>query len=359
MSRRSRKSIRREPTPKQEGEQIIDAASKAGKHYALDQVESDHFRDWVYDQMLEAEQMRRRDPSSVVPLESPADARKVARNMLQQLEWDTKRQMDQREILELAGATGVFGAGSDDWVRDTYGITRKDVTDTFFDAFDEALQSTSVREWLTDLVLQTKEDMGGNAGVSESRRQTGGGGPVSLSINNELAARLIGTGFNKTIQSPTETWVVHPHNDPGASLIQVQLFKSANLHEWVAWTGQFTNARDRDLAFQVAVARNAIGEHAGRTMRAMDSIRWERSGGGTGWRGTGAGGRTYLLRRAGGADRWNLHIGGVMFGPIDSLDAAKREAERHERAHRSGHADPQTWAESRKRGLGRAAPRRR
>ena len=46
------------------------------------------------EQMVEAERMRAADPSSVLPLETPADARKVARNMLQQLGWDTKRELN-------------------------------------------------------------------------------------------------------------------------------------------------------------------------------------------------------------------------------------------------------------------------
>jgi hypothetical protein len=158
---------RHEPSGHEEGAQILEAATKAGTDYAYEQVGGDHFRDWVYDQMLEAEAMRKRDPSSVIPLETPADAKKVARNMLQQLEWDTKRQLDQREILEMAGAKGGFDAGEER----KYGITNKDVTDAFFEAFDETLKSTSVREWLTDLVLQTKEDMGDKAGVSEARRR--------------------------------------------------------------------------------------------------------------------------------------------------------------------------------------------
>ena len=172
MTRKSSRkpARRREPTPKQEGQQILEAAAKAGTDYAHEQVGSPHFSDWVSDQIAEVEEMRKRDPSSVIPLETPADARKVARNMLQQLEWDTKRQLDSREILEMSGATGVFGAGSDDWVRDTYGITRQDVTSAFFDAFDEQLKSESTRQWLTDEVLTRSEEIRG-VPASKARRQ--------------------------------------------------------------------------------------------------------------------------------------------------------------------------------------------
>ena len=160
MPRKTPKS-RREPTPKQEGEQIIEAADKAGADYANEQVGGDHFRDWVYDQVAEAERMRASNPDSVFPSDTPDGAKRAARNMLQQLEWDTKRQMDQREILELSGATGVFSAGSADWARDTYGITVKDVTDAFFAAFDAELEKPAVRQWLTDLVLEINEDVRG------------------------------------------------------------------------------------------------------------------------------------------------------------------------------------------------------
>ena len=123
----------------EEGQQILEDAEKAGAQYARDQIEGSYFRDWVYEQIAEAEEMRQRDPSSVLPLETPAHARKIARNMLQTLKWDIQRQLDRREMLDLAGAAGVFSAGSRDWVLNTYGITEQDVGGAFFDGFDEAL----------------------------------------------------------------------------------------------------------------------------------------------------------------------------------------------------------------------------
>jgi len=160
---------RREPTPMDEGAAILDAATKAGADYAMEQVGSGHFRDWVYDQMVEAERMRAADPGSVFPSDTPAGAKKAARNMLQQLEWDTKRQMDPREVLDLSGAKGAFESGSAAWVRDTYGITVQDVTGAFFDSFVEELNRPSTREWLTDEVLLQSEELRGS-GVREARR---------------------------------------------------------------------------------------------------------------------------------------------------------------------------------------------
>lgn len=63
-------------------------------------------------------------------------------------------------------------------------------------------------------------------------------------------------------------------------------------------------------------------------------IQWVPSGGGTGWMGPGPSGEVYLLRRAGG-DRWNLHVNGRIYGPFDSLDEAKAEAELHDQHDRS------------------------
>jgi len=158
---KAKRRAAREPTPKQEGEQILVDASKAGTDYAQEQLNGDYFRDWVWEQMVEAERMRQRDPNSVIPLESPADARKVARNMLQQLEWDTKRDMDASTVLELSGAKGVFGSGSADWVRDHYGITYEEVSDAFFGAFDEELKSPNVRQGLADLILENLDEVRG------------------------------------------------------------------------------------------------------------------------------------------------------------------------------------------------------
>ena len=192
---------KREPTPEEEGAQILESAEKAGADYAQEQLNGDHFRDWVWEQMVEAERMRQADPDSVIPLESPSDAKKLARNMLQQLEWDTKRDMDAHVVLELSGANGVFGAGSADWVRDKYGITIEGVSDAFFSAFDEELGSPSVRQWLTDMVLEMNEEVRNGGEVSETRRHqprarveiyAGGASPVYASgwIDSDAAERL-------------------------------------------------------------------------------------------------------------------------------------------------------------------------
>jgi len=78
-------------------------AEAAGERYAEDQVNSDHFMSWVWEQMVEGRRMRRADPKSVIPLDNAADFKRLARNMLQQLMWDTDREMDMHAILAAVG----------------------------------------------------------------------------------------------------------------------------------------------------------------------------------------------------------------------------------------------------------------
>jgi len=75
-------------------------AQAAGEKYAVVQIQTEHFDNWVRDQLIEASKM---PEDQVLPLETPDDARKIARNMLQQLEWDIKRDADVATELESYG----------------------------------------------------------------------------------------------------------------------------------------------------------------------------------------------------------------------------------------------------------------
>jgi hypothetical protein len=92
---------------------------KRGSDYAAEQIASSYFQDWVWEQMVEAERMRQSDPSSVLPIETKAHALKIARNMFQQLTWDTKRELPESK--------------------------------EFFEGFEEMLDSQE--EWLAEMVL--------------------------------------------------------------------------------------------------------------------------------------------------------------------------------------------------------------
>ena len=152
---------------RKDDEQILNAAEKAGIRYANDQLGSDYFMDWVREQVAEAEQMRRDDPSSVMPTETKSQARKVARNMLQQLEWDTKRELN---VLDYVSAGDV---------------KPEEVVKKFYEGFDWALRGDpapgdqKVEDWLADEILTIKEEMSGG-GVREAYgrgRRSGGAVP--------------------------------------------------------------------------------------------------------------------------------------------------------------------------------------
>ncbi len=120
------------------------SAHKAGADYAHEQLAGSYFQDWVWEQMVEAERMRQADPNSVIDASTPAGARKVAKNMLQQLKWDTKRALKESK--------------------------------EFFEGFDEVLQSQSSIDWLADMILDFDKEARGPAGkeAREARRGSRG-----------------------------------------------------------------------------------------------------------------------------------------------------------------------------------------
>lgn len=126
-----------------EDRDILADAELAGEQYANDQITgSDYFMDWVRSQLLEASRL---DPSTVLPLETKSDAMVIARNMLRQLEEDTKRGLDPREIASLIGVEST---------------THEDVKD-FFKGFRSALDES--RDWLADELLFQRRLQGGNS----------------------------------------------------------------------------------------------------------------------------------------------------------------------------------------------------
>ena len=225
------------------------SAESAGAAYAQTQLGSDYFMDWVRDQIHEASQM---PPEDVLPLKTKSDAKKVAGKMLQQLEWDAKKDMRPAEISRLIG--------------DEHG----DVAD-FWEGFHETL--TGAKDWLADEILAIE---GGGGGVEAPRHSDPG--PTSLVIDGGLEARRLKVGGpSKTLSATTETWVVHHQGEPGKSVLQVDIFKPRG-QPWAAWTGNFTRAHDRKIAESVAAARNGSGSvvRAPRTMR--DYIAVDRRG---------------------------------------------------------------------------------
>src|SRR5271166_7198960 len=150
------------------------SARAAGADYAKEQIGSPYFYDWIHEQMAEAEQMRRADPDSVIPSDTPAGARKVAKNMLQQLEWDTKRELNITAVGFEAGDAKEFFAG-----------------------FDEELHKPVTVEWLTDIVLRGSEE----AHEGEVR-ETGRGslpGAVDASLDYAEAKKVRAAAENESM----------------------------------------------------------------------------------------------------------------------------------------------------------------
>lgn len=140
---------------------------KRGERYAEEQITGSYFLEWVYEQMLEASRM---DPSEVLPLDTKSDAQEVARNMLQQLQWDMKR--DTNESAE------------------------------FFRGVSEYFRNPEVVDWLADEVLyRWGEITGSETRVSETtdrgearkivdgairRSQRSGGKVVEIDASGDL-----------------------------------------------------------------------------------------------------------------------------------------------------------------------------
>lgn len=159
---RKKKTSRRVRAKVEDGKQTLKAADTAGADYAHEQISGSYFADWVYDQLANP-------PANPLPLATKADARVVARNMLQQLEWDTKRELEPHTILGLSGAAGGGGARS------------KEVVAAFYKGFDRVLKDPKVVDWLADEILSA----GRHGQVAEAR-----GRRAEPLPNNENRKRL-------------------------------------------------------------------------------------------------------------------------------------------------------------------------
>ncbi len=119
-------------------ERRLSKAEVAGERYATDQIQGDYFMDWVREQLLEASHM---DPRDVLPLRTKDDALEIAKNMFQQLEWDTKRDLKPSDIGPLIGSTN------------------RESIQEFFKGFRHMLDIS--RDWIADELLQIEEDRQG------------------------------------------------------------------------------------------------------------------------------------------------------------------------------------------------------
>ena len=130
---------------RREGQEALRDAKRAGAAYARDQIEGEHFSDYVVQQVYSA---------SVDDLpETKKQATRVAHGMLVDLYHDMERDLRVQDAVRLAGASGLFSFGSADYVRDRYGIDASDVSRAFFDGASSVLFRKNVAEWLGDEVL--------------------------------------------------------------------------------------------------------------------------------------------------------------------------------------------------------------
>lgn len=142
------------------GRKLVLQAETAGILYASSQLDSDYFRDWVADQILEASKM---DPSKVIPLQTDADAQRIARRMLQQLDFDTRRDLKADEIealLKIDRAT-------------------PDVINAFYAGFERGLRNPSTVGWLAEEIFEIKNGIDGGTKTVDAPRTSRRGRRVS------------------------------------------------------------------------------------------------------------------------------------------------------------------------------------
>ena len=127
-----------------------DKAREAGAAYANEQVTSDYFDSWVFDQLHEAYEKlgpekiaRGLDAASVA--RGGKAAEEVAKNMLEQLRWDIERDLDHREITSLLDRANVEDSES------------RAMHQAFWDGLRDALRSRDCRSWLAETVASTAE----------------------------------------------------------------------------------------------------------------------------------------------------------------------------------------------------------
>lgn len=123
----------------------LEKAKRAGEQYAGDQLTSNFFQDWVFDQLREAREMEKKDPGSIAAgFETRTIARSInaskrlARRMLEQLRWDISRDIGGSEVepyLDKAGVEGRIG---------------RDLRDAFSGGVRTTLSSDETATWLAE-----------------------------------------------------------------------------------------------------------------------------------------------------------------------------------------------------------------
>lgn len=133
---------------------LVAAARRAGKEYLLNQIQDTHFSDWIIEQIHQAES----NPEDHWLVNTKADAKKFAKNALQQLGWDFSRDMGMNEILSEAGA----GHMTDEPTE-----VKREIVGAFMEGFNKARESASTISFVADEALLRVEEFREN---KKSRR---------------------------------------------------------------------------------------------------------------------------------------------------------------------------------------------
>ena len=229
-------------------ERILARAEKAGAKYAQDQIAGEHFMQWVRDQVAEAKEMQRRDPSSVFPLETKADYKKLARNMLQQLEWDTKRDMDWREILELTGtASGEITSG---------------VPKAFFSGFTQELKASHTVDWLADEIEYFDK---GEKAVGEAKRERRKPGHPTPTVwtrqNTKLATWFERDRAHVDLQTLDGATIIEWWDEAVHEAVEDGFLNPRDWHGSAVKYANYIGAQPTRAAGRRAIKRQEAGEH--------------------------------------------------------------------------------------------------
>lgn len=131
---------------KTEGKKILSNAKAKGRSYAIEQIESDHYADFLASSIYEAEQ----HPESHHLVRSKAEAMRAARDYIVDLKHDISRNLE---------VSAVFKYPS--YIPSSYGIKAQDIHDAFWEGLHEALDRKVTQSWLADEILFRSKEAAG------------------------------------------------------------------------------------------------------------------------------------------------------------------------------------------------------
>jgi hypothetical protein len=134
-----RKHMRRNPSEKVTLER---KARAAGKKFAMEQLESELFDNWV------SEMLNGADVSDLP--RSKKKALRVASNILIDFRYELERQFDFRDVARKIG-TG-------DYWAESHGTSVHDLVHEFWSAFADVLDKKNTRTWLADNVMYRADE---------------------------------------------------------------------------------------------------------------------------------------------------------------------------------------------------------